>query len=153
MTSPRWTGDMMAGAGGDDGRTNAIQDDVGGLMSWTRGCTAVVLAALWFAPAAAATDPARIYTDFGLDGKLSCKYSPKDLEAALHDATLNEYGDPYTIAGLKLAIRRQLAGSCSYAHKASGAPRSRSILIGGSAFLVLLGAGGWLARRAVGESR
>src|SRR5438093_12797383 len=92
-----------------------------GVMSWRRGCTAVVFVALWFAPAAAATDPAAIYTDFGLDGKLSCKYSAKDLEATLHDATLNEYGDPYTISGLKMAIRRQLAGSCSQAHVAGAA--------------------------------
>jgi hypothetical protein len=122
-------------------------------MSRTRGCTAVVLVALWLAPAAAAADPTRIYTDFGLDGKLSCKYTPKDLEAALHDATLNEYGDPYTIAGLKMAIRRQLAGGCTHAHGGSGAAESSSILIGGGAFLVLLGTGGWAARRTLGGAR
>ena len=122
-------------------------------MSWTRGCTAVVLAALWLAPAAAASDPTRIYTDFGLDGKLSCKYTPEELEAALHDATLNEYGDPYTIAGLKLAIRMQLAGGCAHAHGGSGTPASSSILIGGGTFLLLLGTGGWAARRGLGGSR
>jgi hypothetical protein len=121
-------------------------------MSWRRGCTAVALAALWLAPAAAATNPAAVYTDFGLDGKLSCSYSRAELEAALHNATLNEYGDPYTVAGLKVAIRRQLAGGCAHGGRA-GAVGSSSILIGGGAFLLLLGAGGWCAKRSLGNPR
>ena len=113
----------------------------------------MVFVALWFAPAAAASDPATIYTDFGLDGKLSCRYTPAELGAALHDATLNEYGDPYTIAGLKIAIRRQLGGGCGHTEGHSGAATSRSILIGGGTFLALLGACGWLARRTLSRSR
>jgi hypothetical protein len=110
-----------------------------------RGCIAVALAALWLVSASGAANPSAVYTDFGLDGKLSCKYT----RAELQDATLNEYGDPYTIAGLKAAIRKQLAGGCAGAVRGSTPPTSRSILIGGGAFLFLLGACGWVLRRAV----
>jgi hypothetical protein len=122
-------------------------------MSWRRGCTAVALAALWLAPAAAATDPTAVYTDFASDGKLSCRYSRADLEATVHSAKLNEYGDPYTTAGLKIAIRRQLAGSCARGTDGSGGSRSNSILIGAGALLLLLGAGGWFAKRSLGNPR
>lgn len=122
-------------------------------MSWRRGCTAVALAALWLAPAAAATDSTAVYTDFASDGKLSCRYSRADLEATLHDAKLNEYGDPYTTAGLKVAIRRQLAGGCANRSGDAGGLRSNSTLIGVGAFLLLLGAGGWFAKRSLGNPR
>jgi hypothetical protein len=118
-----------------------------------KGCIAVVLVALWLAPAAGAADPSAVYTDFGLDGKLSCKYTRAELQATLNDATINEYGDPYAIAGLKAAIRRQLAGGCARSVRGSVPPRSSSILIGGGAFLFLLGACGWAARRAVAGPR
>ena len=122
-------------------------------MIGRKGCIAVALAALWLAPAAAATDPTAVYSDFAADGKLSCGYSRADLQATLHDAKLNEYGDPYTIAGLKVAIRRQLAGGCGRLSSGSGDSSSRSILIGVGAFVVLLGAGGWFAKRSLGKPR
>jgi hypothetical protein len=115
-------------------------------MSWRRGCTAVALAALWLAPAAAATDSTAVYTDFASDGKLSCRYSRADLEATLH-------GDPYTTAGLKVAIRRQLAGGCANRSGGAGGLRSNSTLIGVGALLLLLGAGGWFAKRSLGNPR
>jgi hypothetical protein len=122
------------------------------LVIWRKGCIAVALAALWLAPAAAATDATAIYSDFAADGKLSCSYSRTDLETTLHDAKLNEYGDPYTIAGLKVAIRRQLAGGCGHLSSGSGDSGSHSILIGVGA-VVLLGAGGWFAKRSLGNRR
>jgi hypothetical protein len=68
---------------------------------------------------ASATDVARadggpgaVYNDFAQDGKLSCNHSRADLEAVLRSGALNQYGDPLTLARLKLAVRKQLAGGC-----------------------------------------
>jgi hypothetical protein len=68
--------------------------------------------ALILVPAAMGGGPGDVYNDYAADGVLSCNHPRSDLEAVLKDATLNQYGDPYTMARLKLAIRRQLAGSC-----------------------------------------
>jgi hypothetical protein len=75
--------------------------------------TVAVLAGLVFAAPALADSPAQIYTDFASDGTLSCGHSRAALRAALHDASLQQYGDPLTSLQMKLAIRKQLAGSCS----------------------------------------
>jgi hypothetical protein len=56
--------------------------------------------------------PGGVYNDFAADGKLSCNHSRADLLNVLRSGSLNQYGDPYTLAGLKLAVRRQLAGGC-----------------------------------------
>jgi len=56
--------------------------------------------------------PASVYEDYVTDKALSCKHTRADLEATLNDAAISQYGDPYTLAGLKAAIRKQLAGSC-----------------------------------------
>jgi hypothetical protein len=65
------------------------------------------------APAAYAGGGAgAVYSDFAADGKLSCNHSRADLLAALHSGTLNQYGDPLTLARMKLAVRKQLAGGC-----------------------------------------
>jgi hypothetical protein len=69
--------------------------------------------ALILVPAAMGGGPGDVYNDYATDGALSCSHPRSDLEAVLKDATLNQYGDPYTMAGLKLAIRRQLAGGCT----------------------------------------
>jgi hypothetical protein len=53
-----------------------------------------------------------VYNDFAQDGKLSCNHSRGDLQAVLRSGLINQYGDPYTLARLKLAIRRRLAGGC-----------------------------------------
>jgi hypothetical protein len=56
--------------------------------------------------------PGGVYNDFAQDGKLSCNHSRGDLQAVLRSGVINQYGDPYTVARLKLAIRRRLAGGC-----------------------------------------
>jgi len=56
--------------------------------------------------------PGGVYNDFAQDGKLSCNHSRGDLQAVLRSGLINQYGDPYTLARLKLAIRRRLAGGC-----------------------------------------
>jgi hypothetical protein len=56
--------------------------------------------------------PGAVYNDFAQDGKLSCNHSRADLEAVLRSGSLNQYGDPLTLARLKLAVRKQLAGGC-----------------------------------------
>src|SRR2546429_9398157 len=63
-------------------------------------------------PVAAHAGGGDVYNDFAQDGVLSCNHSRADLQSALRSGSINQYGDPYTLAGLKLAVRRQLAGSC-----------------------------------------
>ena len=72
--------------------------------------------------------PGDVYNDFAADGKLSCNHSRADLEAVLRSGSLNQYGDPYTLAGLKLAVRRQLAGGC---RASSAASRTGTSITGG----------------------
>jgi hypothetical protein len=78
----------------------------------TRASLVLVAVACVTASAAYAGGPGDVYTDFAQDGKLSCNHSRSDLESALRSGTLNQYGDPLTLARMKLAVRRQLAGSC-----------------------------------------
>jgi hypothetical protein len=72
---------------------------------------AVLTALVWAAPALA-DSPASVYSDYASDGKLSCGHSRSALTGVLNDASLYQYGDPLTMLGLKLEIRRQLAGGC-----------------------------------------
>jgi hypothetical protein len=89
---------------------------------WARVIAAV--AALAFVPAAAAGNPvAALYSDFASDGVLSC-HSKADLHAVLADATIQQYGDPSTMIGLKLAARKQLAGGCRHSAQSSSASGS-----------------------------
>jgi hypothetical protein len=76
-----------------------------------RASLLLVTVACATASAAYAGGPGDVYTDFAQDGKLSCNHSRDDLEAALRSGTLNQYGDPLTLARMKLAVRKQLAGS------------------------------------------
>jgi hypothetical protein len=79
----------------------------------TRASLVVIVVAFAAASAAyAAGGPGDVYTDFAQDGKLSCDHPRSDLEAALRSGTLNQYGDPLTLARMKLAVRKQLAGGC-----------------------------------------
>jgi hypothetical protein len=80
-------------------------------ITCTRASLAALFACTW-AAAAWAGGPGDIYNDFAADGKLSCNHSRADLEAVLRSGSLNQYGDPFTLARLKLAVRKQLAGSC-----------------------------------------
>jgi hypothetical protein len=112
---------------------------------------AAVMVVLAWAAAAAAGDPAVVYNDYAQDRQLSCTHSREDLKSVLTDATLNQYGDPYTLIGLKLAVRRQLAGSCkTAAGKAddNGSRDGRMRLLGASLLLLTLGTAGWAARRS-----
>ena len=73
---------------------------------------AVLAAALIAAGAAAADTPPEVYSDYAEDGVLSCGHSRAALKGVLNDASIHQYGDPYTLLGLKLAVRKQLAGGC-----------------------------------------
>jgi hypothetical protein len=84
---------------------------------------AIVLAFACFTGVAYADGPGGVYNDFAQDGKLSCNHSRAALHAVLRSGSINQYGDPFTLARLKLAVRRQLAGGC----------RSRSGRSGGNA--------------------
>jgi hypothetical protein len=72
---------------------------------------AIIAAGVWAASALAA-NPAQIYNDYVRSHRLSCSYGKADLEALLRSGSINQYGDPLTLARLKLAARRHLAGSC-----------------------------------------
>src|SRR5919198_129966 len=72
---------------------------------------ALVAAGVW-AASALASSPAQIYNSYVRSGRLSCSYSRGDLEALLRSGSINQYGDPLTLAHLKLAARRHLAGGC-----------------------------------------
>jgi hypothetical protein len=73
---------------------------------------AIVVAFACLTGVAYAGGPGGVYNDFAQDGKLSCNHSRADLEAVLRSGSLNQYGDPLTLARLKLAVRKQLAGGC-----------------------------------------
>jgi hypothetical protein len=117
-------------------------------MSRGRACAALAVVALWLAASGAAADPSTIYADFAVDGRLSCEYSRADLHGALMGATMDQYGDPYTVAGLKKAIRRQLApGGCARRAGSASGFWWTTIVLGIPALLVFV-AGGWAARHA-----
>ena len=101
--------------------------------------TFVVLAGLAFAAPALADSPADVYSDFADDGVLSCNHSRSALGRALNDASLYQYGDPLTFMQMKLAIRKQLAGSCRRSTgsgrangTAAAVPIDSSLSVGGS---------------------
>ena len=73
---------------------------------------AAVAAGLVYAGTASADTPADVYSDYAEDGTLSCGHSRAALNGVLRDASIHQYGDPYTLLGLKLAVRKQLAGGC-----------------------------------------
>src|ERR671936_2024464 len=72
----------------------------------------IVVAFACLTGVAYAGGPGDVYNDFAQHGKLSCNHSRRDLQAVLRSGSINQYGDPYTLARLKLAIRRRLAGGC-----------------------------------------
>jgi hypothetical protein len=73
---------------------------------------AIVFATLVLVVPALADTPPDVYNDYAADGVLDCSHSRSALEAALNDASIHQYGDPWTFIGLKLAIRKQLAAGC-----------------------------------------
>jgi hypothetical protein len=80
------------------------------MLKWAS--LAVAVLALAFPAAAHADSPPEVYSDFAEDGVLSCGHSRSALKGVLNDASIHQYGDPLTFIGLKLAIRKQLAGGC-----------------------------------------
>jgi hypothetical protein len=82
---------------------------------------AIVLLGTFATPAFAAS-PAQIYNDYVRSHRLSCSYGKADLEALLRSGSINQYGDPLTLAKLKLAARRHLAGSCQHASGSTTTP-------------------------------
>ena len=84
-----------------------------GIMRARASLAAIVAACVW-AAGAYAGGPGDVYNDFAADGVLSCNHSRADLVAAIRSGSLNQYGDPYTLARLKLAARKQLAGGCRH---------------------------------------
>jgi len=91
---------------------------------------AACLAALAFAGVAGADTPPDVYNDFAEDGSLSCGHSRAALKGVLTDASIHQYGDPLMFLGLKLAVRKQLAGSCRRAEPAAAEDESP---VGGTA--------------------
>ena len=85
---------------------------------------AALAAGVWAASALAAS-PAQIYNGYVRSGRLSCSYSRGDLEALLRSGSINQYGDPLTLARLKLAARRRLAGGCQK-------PSGSTVSVGGT---------------------
>ena len=83
----------------------------------TRASLAAIVAACVWAAGAYAGGPGDVYNDYAADGVLSCNHSRADLVAVIRSGSLNQYGDPYTLARLKLAVRKQLAGGCRHASR------------------------------------
>jgi hypothetical protein len=88
----------------------------------TRARLAAIVTGLACAAGAAyaAGGPGAVYNDFAADGVLSCNHSRADLVAVLRSGSLNQYGDPLTLARLKLAVRKQLADGCPRGGRARG---------------------------------
>jgi hypothetical protein len=80
----------------------------------TRASLATIVAACVWAAGAYAGGPGDVYNDYAADGVLSCSHSRADLVSVIRSGSLNQYGDPYTLARLKLAARKQLAGGCRH---------------------------------------
>src|SRR5262245_13767901 len=83
---------------------------------------AIALACAFASAAHGGGGAGAVYSDFAQDGKLSCNHSRADLVAALHSGTLNQYGNPLTLARMKLAVRKQLAGGCRKRQAAAPPP-------------------------------
>jgi hypothetical protein len=69
-------------------------------------------AAICVSPAAAVADASAVYQEFVNTHRISCNHSKGDLQAIKSNATVNQYGDPLTLADLKLAAERNLVRGC-----------------------------------------
>jgi len=97
----------------------------------------------------------RIYTDFATHGRLTHEYPPALLQGILDDASLNQYGDPIVMMGLRRAIRRQLDSSAvesAPAQSSTSRPPHADRLFGFPQLCVLVGmlvlSGGFAFMRA-----
>jgi hypothetical protein len=68
------------------------------------------LGALIAASGAFAATPQEIYRDYADNGRLDGTYSPADLQRALKNAAVEQYGKP-TTGGLKPAVEEETGGS------------------------------------------
>ena len=64
-------------------------------------------AALMAAPGAFPATPQEIYSDYADNGRLDKAYTPADLERALKNAAVQQYGKPGT-GGLKPAVEEEI---------------------------------------------
>ena len=64
-------------------------------------------AALIAAPGAFSATPQEIYSDYADNGRLDKAYTPADLERALENAAVQQYGKPGT-GGLKPAVEEEI---------------------------------------------
>ena len=64
-------------------------------------------AALIAAPGAFSATPQEIYSDYADNGRLDSAYTPADLERALKNAAVQQYGKPGT-GGLKPAVEEEI---------------------------------------------
>jgi cobalamin biosynthesis Mg chelatase CobN len=91
-----------------------------------RSVAAILVAVSALTTGVAHAGPGDVYNDYAQDGRLTCNHPPADLRAVLRSGSLNQYGDPLTLAGLKLAVRRQLAGGCRASSSTSPSSRART---------------------------
>ena len=97
-----------------------------------RASLAAIVAACVWAAGAYAGGPGDVYNDYAADGVLSCTHSRADLVSVIRSGSLNQYGDPYTLARLKLAVRKQLAGGCRHASRSRQDANGRAGAPGGT---------------------
>ena len=76
---------------------------------FARGVTVLVAAALLAAPAALAATPTQIYRDYQDNGRLDGRYTITDLHAALQNPSVQGYGGPTIVPGMKQEIAKKVA--------------------------------------------
>ena len=68
-----------------------------------------VLLVLLMAPAARAATSQEIYDDYAKNGTFTGTYTLAELEAALNDGTIHQYGSPSVVLGVDILIKAVLA--------------------------------------------
>jgi hypothetical protein len=113
----------------------------------------VALGVLIAATAASAASPREIYRDWAADGRIDGNYSQRDLESALSDTTIQGYGSGNFAPAVKQRLRNQGGTSPLGSPRRSGTlpftGLDLALLVGGAAFLLVLGGG----LRRLGRSR
>jgi hypothetical protein len=110
---------------------------------------AVGLVALLASSAAFAASPRQIYNDYADNGRLDAAYSPRDLQAALTDATIQGYGSPAVVKPMKTEIKKKLGGgSVKGGNETIGRGGTLpftgfdlALIVGGALFLLVVGGG------------
>ena len=73
-----------------------------------RGVTVLVAIALVAVCTATAATPTQIYRDYQDNGRLDGRYSVADLQAALQSPSVQGYGGPTIVPGMRREVRRKL---------------------------------------------